>query len=106
MVVMEGLTYHMIGHAINYIIRSYFTPELYELYQCAMPFTAESKNLFLINTTFAIFGDKYLSQDLIVILRNITQLCQVDREGGGGEGGLPSRDRLLSFIKLESLTQC
>ena len=48
MVVMKGLTYHMMGIAINYIIRSYFTPEVYKLYQCAMTFTAESKNLFLI----------------------------------------------------------
>ena len=48
MVVMKGLTYHMMGIAINYIIRSFFTPEVYKLYQCAMPFTAESKNLILI----------------------------------------------------------
>ena len=47
MVVMKGLTYH-VGIAINYIIRSIFTPEVYKLYQCAMPFTAESKNLILI----------------------------------------------------------
>ena len=40
------------------------------------------------NTKFAIFGDKYLSQDLIVILRNITRLCQV-RQRGVGEGGYP-----------------
>ena len=39
-----------------------------------------------INTKFAIFGDKYLSQDLIVILPNITRLCQV-RQRGVGEGG-------------------
>ena len=38
------------------------------------------------NTKLAIFGDKYLSQELIVILRNITQLCQV-RQRGVGEGG-------------------
>ena len=38
------------------------------------------------NAKFAIFGDKYLSQDLIVILRNITGLCQV-RQRGVGEGG-------------------
>ena len=39
------------------------------------------------NTKFAIFGDKYLSQDLInVTLGNITQLCQV-RQRGVGEGG-------------------
>ena len=56
-----------------------------------MPFTA--KNLFLHNTKLAIFLDKYLSQDLIVILRNITQLCQV-RQRGVGEGGEPS----ASFI--------
>ena len=48
MVVMKGLTYHMMGIAINYIIRPFFTPEVYKLYQCAMPFTAESKNLILI----------------------------------------------------------
>ena len=34
--------------SINYIIRSFFTPEVYKLYQCSMPFTAESKNLILI----------------------------------------------------------
>ena len=45
---------------------------------------------------FAIFGDKYLSQDLIVILHNITQLCQV-RQRGVGEGG----DRLLSFTNID-----
>ena len=40
------------------------------------------------NTKSAIFGDKYLSEDLIDIglLRNITQLCQV-RQRGVGEGG-------------------
>ena len=47
MVVMKGLTYHMIWHYSG-IIRSFFTPEVYKLYQCAMPFTAESKNLILI----------------------------------------------------------
>ena len=46
MVVMKGLTYP--GIAINYIIWSFFTPEVYKLYQCAMPFTAESKNPILI----------------------------------------------------------
>ena len=62
-----------------------------------MPFTAESKNIILIIQKFAIFGDKYLSQDLVVILRNITQLCQV-RQRGVGKGGYPSRDRLLAFM--------
>ena len=71
------------------------------------------------NTKFAIFGDKYLSQDLIVILRNITQLCQV-RQRGVGEGvnhsaSPPSTDclHLMSaglrsqlISKLESLRQC
>ena len=33
---------------MNYIIRSFFTPEVYKLYQCAMPSIAESKNLILI----------------------------------------------------------
>ena len=40
---------------MNYIIRSYFTPEVYKLYQCAMPFTAESKNLFLIIQNLQFF---------------------------------------------------
>ena len=53
------------------------------------------------NIKFAIFGDKYLSQNLIVILRNITQLCQV-RQRGVGEGGEPSCDRMLAFMN----TQC
>ena len=58
------------------------------------------------NTKFAIFGCKYLNQDLIVILRNITQLCQV-RQRGVGEGGEPSRDRLLSFTNIDPmLFQC
>ena len=57
-----------------------------------------------------IIGDKYLSQDLVnVMLRNITQLCQV-RQRGVGEGGEPSRDRLLSHKHSpsyhEALTQC
>ena len=47
------------------------------------------------NTKLAIFGDK----DLIVILPNITQLCQV-RQRGVAEGGEPSRDRLLSFTNI------
>ena len=43
---------------------------MYKLYQCAMPFTAESKKLFLIIQNIRYFFlDKYLSQDLIVILR-------------------------------------
>ena len=54
------------------------------------------------NTKFAIFGDKYLSQDLIVILRNITQLCQV-RQRGVGEGGEPSRDNLLQTAVVHKL---
>ena len=49
------------------------------------------------NTKFAFFGHKYLSQDLIVILPNITQLCQVSQRGVG-EGGQPSRDRLRTFM--------
>ena len=32
--------------ALQYI--TFFTPEVYKLYQCAMPFTAESKSLILI----------------------------------------------------------
>ena len=40
------------------------------------------KSIF-IKTKFAIFRDKYLSQDLIVILRNITRLCQVSQRGVG-----------------------
>ena len=54
------------------------------------------------NTKFAIFGDKYLSQDTIVILPNITQLCQV-RQRGVGEGDEPSRDRLLSFTNIDPM---
>ena len=51
------------------------------------------------NTKFAIFEDKYLSHDLIVILRNITQLCQVRQRGVGEGGTLP--DRLLSFTNID-----
>ena len=43
MVVMKGLTYPMIGIAINYIIRSCFTPEVYKLHQCAMPLEGREK---------------------------------------------------------------
>ena len=46
------------------------------------------------NTKFAIFEDKYLSQDLIVILRNITPLCQVGQRGVG-EGGYPVNTKHL-----------
>ena len=35
-------------NAIKDVIRSYFTPEMYKLYQFEMPSTAEAKNLFLI----------------------------------------------------------
>ena len=74
------------GIAINYIIRSIFTPDVYKLYQCAMPFTAESKNLLLIIQNLQFLEINILGQDLIVILRNITRLCQV-RQRGVGEGG-------------------
>ena len=62
------------------------------------------------NTKFDIFGDKYLSQDLIVILRNITQLCQVRQRGvGEGGGALPGQtacvhEHLPSYH--QALTQC
>ena len=52
------------------------------------------------NTKFAIFGDEYLSQDLIVILRNIGQLCQV-RQRGVEEGSEPSRDRDGTPVKKQ-----
>ena len=65
-----------------------------------MPFTAESKKKSIFNNTkFAIFEYKYLSQDLIVILRNITQLCQV-RQRGVGEGDEPF---LLSFTNIDPM---
>ena len=55
------------------------------------------------NTKFAIFGDKYLSQDLIVILRNITQLCQVrQRRRWRAAWWRPSRDRLLAFMNAHT----
>ena len=63
-------------------------------------FYCQVKKSIFNNKKFAIFGDKYLSQDLIVILRNITQLCQV-RQRGVGEGGEPFRDRLLSFTNID-----
>ena len=58
------------------------------------------------NTKFAIFGDNNLSQDLIVILRNITQLYQ---DGGPAlEQHWVNASCLLGcgHSKLESLTQC
>ena len=72
--VIKGLT----GIAINYIIRSYFTPEIISM--CNAFYCRIQKSIFN-STKFAIFRDKYLSQDLIVILRNITQLCQVRQRG-------------------------
>ena len=58
------------------------------------------------NTKFAIFKDKYLSQDLIVILRNITWLCQVRqrgvREGDRQTAGI--HEHLPSYH--EALIQC
>ena len=60
MVVMKGLPYHMI--AIN------------------LPHDC---NKLHYSVKFAIFGDKYLSQDLIVILRNMAGCGK----WGVGEGG-------------------
>ena len=61
-------------------------------------FYCPGQKSILNNTKFAIFGDKYLSRDLIiVILRSITQLCQV-RQRGVGEEGEASLDRLLAFM--------
>ena len=57
---------------------------MYKLYQCAMPFTADSKNYIFNNTKIAIFGNKYLSQDLIVILRNTHTVVSSEAERGGG----------------------
>ena len=48
MVLMKGLTYHMIGHCNKLHYSVIFHTLIYKLYQCAMPFTAESKNLILI----------------------------------------------------------
>ena len=44
-------------------------------------FYRRSQKSIFNNTKFAIFGDKYLSQDLIVILGNTTPLCQVRQRG-------------------------
>ena len=86
MVVMKGLTYHMIGHCNKLIYSVIFnTRSVYIISVCNAFYRRVQKSNFN-NTKFAIFGDKYLSQDLIVILRNITQLCQV-RQRGVGEGG-------------------
>ena len=54
------------------------------------------------NAKFAIFGDKYLSQNLIVILRNTTQLCQVRQRGVGEGGGRAATD----CCRSQPLTQC
>ena len=61
MVVMKGLTYHMIGHCNKlHYIWSFFTPEVYKLYQYAMPFTVESKNLILIIQNLQFLETKLL----------------------------------------------
>ena len=63
-----------------------------------------------INTKVAIFGAKYISQDLTVILRNITLLCQVRQRGVGRKWlALPRQtagihEHLPSYN--EALTQC
>ena len=83
---MKGLTYHMIGHCnkLHYSVISH-TRSVVIISMCNAFYRQVQKSNFN-NTKFAIFGDKYLSQDLIVILRNITRLCQV-RQRGVGEGG-------------------
>ena len=60
MVVMKGLTYHMIEHCnkLHYSV----TPEVYKLYQCSMPFTAESKNLILITQNLQVLEINILAK--------------------------------------------
>ena len=41
---------------------SFFTPEVYKLYQCAMPFTAESKNLILLIQNLQFLGINILAK--------------------------------------------
>ena len=93
---MKGLTHYMNGHC-NKIRWSYFTPEVYKLYQCDMPSTAEANNLLLIIQNLIFLEINILAKTYSVILRNIIQLCQV-RQKGVGEGCEPPRHRLLAFM--------
>ena len=75
------------GIAIKVVFLSYFRPELYKLYQFPLPSIAKSKKSIYNNTKFDSFGDKYLSQGLIAILRKITQVTAAEREVGERGGG-------------------
>ena len=96
--VMKGLTYHMIWHCNKLHYSVIFTPEIISM--CDAFYCRIQKSIFN-STKFAIFRDKYLSQDLIVILRNITQLCQV-RQRGRQTAGV--HEHPLSYH--EALAQC
>ena len=86
MVVMKGLTYHMMGHCNKLHYSVIFHTRSVEIISMCNVFYCRVQKSNFNNTKFAIFGNKYLGQDLIVILRNITRLCQV-RQRGVGEGG-------------------
>ena len=86
MVVMKGLTYHMIGHCNKLHYSVIFHTRSVQIISMFNAFYCRVQKSNFNNKKFAIFGDNYLSQDLIVILRNITRLCQV-RQRGVGESG-------------------
>ena len=109
MVVMNGLTYHMMGHCnkLHYsVIFSHISHQKCIHYINVQCLLLPSPKTIFKNTKFAIFGDKYLSQDLIVILPNITQLCQVRQRG---VGALPRQSADVHEHPPsyhEALTQC
>ena len=78
------------GIAIKVVIRSYFRPEVYKLYQFGLPSIPKAKNLVLIIRNL-IYWNKYLSQGLIAILRKMTQATAAERWGSGGRGTPPPR---------------
>ena len=93
------------GIAIKVVIRAYFRPEVYKLYQFTLPSIAESKNLFIIirNLTF-------LEINILAILRKITQATAAKREVEEGGGLAPPRQsdtrENTYHSKYEALTQC
>ena len=77
---------------------------MYKLYQFTLPSIAESKNFIYNKTKFNIFGDKYLSQGLIAILRK-TRVTAAEREVGERGGRGDTRENTY-HSEYEALTQC
>ena len=79
------------GIAIKDFILSYYTLEMYKLYQFAMPFTTKAKNLLLIIQNLIFFKIYILAKILLLYCISPQMSAVGEREGGWG---LPLQDRL------------